>query len=263
MAADVLSTSADAFFDAPATAFTSDAVFGIVAFGLQIYGDFSGYSRMAQGVSHALGVDLVENFDRPYAARSFREFWRRWHISLSAWFRDYVYFPLGGNRKGPARERANIMATMLLSGLWHGAGWTFLVWGAMHGTLMLLERVSRGFWLRASPAFTRPLVWVAVFLAWVPFRAADLGSVLECYRALGHGGWAPPSLGFLFGALVLVLMDWLRVPLQAPLPAHAASWGGWAWVGRGALWAVASVVVALVTQVFWGAPEKAFIYFRF
>ena len=263
MAADVLSTSADAFFDAPTAASTSDAVFGIVAFGLQIYGDFSGYSRMAQGVSHALGVDLVENFDRPYAARSFREFWRRWHISLSTWFRDYVYFPLGGNRKGPVRERVNIMATMLLSGLWHGAGWTFLLWGAMHGALMLLESVSRGFWHRAPAALTRPLVWVAVFLAWVPFRAADFDSVLACYRALGHGGWTPPSLGFLFGALVLVLVDWLRVPLAAPVPAHAASWGGWAWVGRGALWAAAGVVVALVTHVFWGAAEKAFIYFRF
>jgi D-alanyl-lipoteichoic acid acyltransferase DltB (MBOAT superfamily) len=263
MAADVLSTSADAFFDAPAAASTSDAVFGIVAFGLQIYGDFSGYSRMAQGASHALGVGLVENFDRPYAARSFREFWRRWHISLSTWFRDYVYIPLGGNRKGPVRERANILATMLLSGVWHGAGWTFLLWGAMHGALMLLESVSRGFWQRAPAALTRPLVWVAVFLAWVPFRAADFDSVLACYRALGHGGWTPPSLGFVFGAGVVVLVDLVRVPLTAPAPAHAAGWRGWAWVGRGALWAAAGVAVALLTHLFWGAAEKAFIYFRF
>ena len=263
MAADVLSTSADAFFDAPAAASTSDAVFGVAAFGLQIYGDFSGYSRMAQGVSHAFGVDLMENFDRPYAARSFREFWRRWHISLSTWFRDYVYFPLGGNRKGAARERANILATMLLSGLWHGAGWTFLLWGAMHGALMLLESVSRGFWRRAPAAVTRPLVWLAVFLAWVPFRAADFGSVLACYRALGHGGWAPPSLGFLFGGALVVLADLLRVPLAAPAPARAAGLRRWAWLGRGALWPAAGVVVALLTHLFWGAAEKTFIYFRF
>src|SRR6185436_2650011 len=121
MAADIVARSADVFFDAPAAATSSDAVFGIVAFGLQIYGDFSGYSRMAQGVSHAFGVDLMENFDRPYAASSLREFWRRWHISLSTWFRDYVYVPLGGSHEGSARERANILATMLLSGLWHGA----------------------------------------------------------------------------------------------------------------------------------------------
>jgi D-alanyl-lipoteichoic acid acyltransferase DltB (MBOAT superfamily) len=263
LAADVLSATADAFFDAPVGATTSDAVFGIAAFGLQIYGDFSGYSRMAQGASHALGVDLVENFDRPYAARSFREFWRRWHISLSTWFRDYVYFPLGGSRKGPARERANVVATMLLSALWHGAGWTFLLWGAMHGALMLLESLSRGFWQRAPAALTRPLVWVAIFLAWVPFRAADLGAVAECYGALGNGGWAPPSLGFLFGAAALVLVDLFRVPLAAAAPAHAAGGRGWARIGRGALWAAAGVAVASGTHLFWGAAEKAFIYFRF
>jgi D-alanyl-lipoteichoic acid acyltransferase DltB (MBOAT superfamily) len=263
IAADVLATSADAFFDAPAAASTSDAVFGIVAFGLQIYGDFSGYSRMAQGISHALGVELMENFDRPYAARSFREFWRRWHISLSTWFRDYVYIPLGGNRKGAVRERANVVATMLLSGLWHGAGWTFLLWGAMHAAFMLLESVSRGFWHRAPAALTRPLVWVAVFLAWVPFRAADFGSVVACYRALGHGGWAPPSLGFLFGAALLVLVDLLRVPLAAPAPPRTAGARGWAWLGRGALWPATGVVVALVTHLLWGVAEKAFIYFRF
>ena len=156
LAADVLSSTADAFFDAPAGASTADAVFGIVAFGLQIYGDFSGYSRMAQGASHALGVELMENFDRPYAARSFRDFWRRWHISLSTWFRDYVYVPLGGNRRGPARERANVVATMLLSALWHGAAWTFLLWGAMHAALLVLESVTRGFWRRAPAALDPP-----------------------------------------------------------------------------------------------------------
>ena len=263
MAADLLSTSADAFLDAPAAASSSDAVFGIAAFGLQIYGDFSGYSRMAQGVSHALGVDLMENFDRPYAARSFREFWRRWHISLSTWFRDYVYFPLGGNRKGAVRERANILATMLLSGLWHGAGWTFLLWGAIHGSLMLLESVTPGFWRRAPAALTRPLVLVAVFLAWIPFRAADFASVVACYRALGHGGWAPPTLGFLFGAALVVVVDVLRVPLAVPARPRLAGWRGWAWLGRAALWPAAGVVVALLTQLFWGATEKAFIYFRF
>jgi hypothetical protein len=102
-----------------------------------------------------------------------------------------------------------------------------------------------------------------VFLAWVPFRAADLDAVLACYRALGHGGWTPPSLAFLFGAAVLVLVDWLRVPLAASAPALPAGWRLWAWVGRGALWAGAGVAVALVTHVFWGAAEKAFIYFRF
>jgi alginate O-acetyltransferase complex protein AlgI len=262
MAADVLSTVADAFFDAPSAASTSEAVFGIVAFGLQIYGDFSGYTRMAQGASHALGIGLMENFDRPYAARSFREFWRRWHISLSTWFRDYVYIPLGGNRRGPVRERVNVVVTMLLSALWHGAGWTFLLWGAMHAALMVLESLSRGFWRRAPAAITHPLVWVAVFLAWVPFRASDFGSVLECYRALGKGGWAPPTVGFVFGAAALVLVDLLRVPLASPALGPSTGVPPWAG-GRGALWVSAGVVVALFTHLLWGAAEKAFIYFRF
>ncbi len=263
LAADVLSTAADSFFDAPAAASSSDAVWGIAAFGLQIYGDFSGYTRMAQGISHALGVELMENFDRPYAARSFQDFWRRWHISLSTWFRDYVYIPLGGNRRGAARQRANILVTMLLSGLWHGAGWTFLLWGAMHGVLMVLETVTRGFWRRAPSALTVPLVWLAVFLAWVPFRAADLEAVVACYRALGHGGWAPPSLAFLFGGAVVVLADLVRVPLSSPASSRAPGRRGFPWPGAGTLWPAVGVVVAFVVRVFWGATEKAFIYFRF
>jgi D-alanyl-lipoteichoic acid acyltransferase DltB (MBOAT superfamily) len=264
LAADVLSPTADVFFDAPAAATSSEAVFGIFAFGLQIYGDFSGYSRMAQGVSHAFGVDLMENFDRPYLARSFREFWRRWHISLSTWFRDYVYFPLGGNHQGPARARANILATMLLSGLWHGAGWTFLLWGAVHGAFMLLERARGAPGRHASATLGRALVLPGVFLAWVPFRAADLDAVVACYGAIGHGGWAPPSLGFLFGAAVVLLADVFRVPLAATdAPARAAGWRGRAWIGRGVLWPACGVVVALLTHLFWGAAEKAFIYFRF
>jgi hypothetical protein len=128
---------------------------------------------------------------------------------------------------------------------------------------MLQESLSRGFWRRAPAALTRPLVCAAVFLAWVPFRAADLSSVIACYRALGHGGWTPPSLGFLFGAAALVLVDLFRVPLLAPPPAASAGWRGWVRVGRGALWAAAAVAVASVTHLFWGAAEKAFIYFRF
>ena len=260
MAADIASRSADAFFNAPAGASTSDAVFGIVAFGLQIYGDFSGYSRMAQGVSHVFGVDLMENFDRPYASRGFREFWRRWHISLSTWFRDYVYFPLGGNRRGPGRERANILATMLLSGLWHGAGWTFVLWGAIHGALMLFESSAGAWWSRAPGAITRVFVWIAVFLAWVPFRAPDVASTVACYRALGHGGWARPSLDLVFGALVIVLIDVFRVPLVPTVTPHRrlAGWPMW-----DALWPAAGCAMAVVRHVLWGSAEKAFIYFRF
>jgi alginate O-acetyltransferase complex protein AlgI len=260
MAADIVARSADVFFDAPAAASTSDAIFGIVAFGLQIYGDFSGYSRMAQGVSHVFGVDLMENFDRPYWSGGFREFWRRWHISLSSWFRDYVYFPLGGNRRGAGRERANILATMLLSGLWHGAGWTFVLWGAIHGALMLLESAAGASWSRLPGALRRVFVWIAVFLAWVPFRAPDVASTIACYRALGHGGWARPSLDLVFAAIVVVLVDRFRVPLvrTAEAPRRRFLWPGW-----DAIWPSAACVLAVVRHVLWGSAEKAFIYFRF
>ncbi len=117
--------------------------------------------------------------------------------------------------------------------------------------------------VRAPAALTRPLVWVAVFLAWVSFRASDMGSVLACYRAPGPRGWTPPSLGFLFGAAVLLLVDLFRVPLLAPVPAPPAGWRAWVWLGRGALWAAAGVLMASVTHLLWGAAEKAFIYFRF
>jgi D-alanyl-lipoteichoic acid acyltransferase DltB (MBOAT superfamily) len=263
VAADVLSLTSDFFFDAPAAASSAEAAFGIAAFGLQIYGDFSGYSRMAQGISHAFGVELMDNFDRPYAARSFRDFWRRWHISLSSWFRDYVYIPLGGSERGFARQQANVLATMLLSGLWHGAGWTFPIWGAMHGALVVMENATPRFWRSAPVALKVPIVWAGVFLAWVPFRAGDMGAVVECYRALGHGGWTAPSLGFLFGAAVLLLADLVRVPLPATEPGSAEGRRGWRPLGRGTLWPAAGVVVALLAHVFWGATEKAFIYFRF
>ena len=263
VAADVLSLTSDFFFDAPAAASSAEAAFGIAAFGLQIYGDFSGYSRMAQGISHAFGVELMDNFDRPYAARSFRDFWRRWHISLSSWFRDYVYIPLGGSERGFARQQANVLATMLLSGLWHGAGWTFPIWGAMHGALVVMENATPRFWRSAPVALKVPIVWAGVFLAWVPFRAGDMGAVVECYRALGHGGWTAPSLGFLFGAAVLLLADLVRVPLPATEPGIAEGRRGWRALGRGTLWPAAGVVVALLAHVFWGATEKAFIYFRF
>jgi D-alanyl-lipoteichoic acid acyltransferase DltB (MBOAT superfamily) len=263
VAADALSVTADFFFDAPRAASSAEACFGIVAFGLQIYGDFSGYSRMAQGVSHAFGVGLSENFDRPYAARSFRDFWRRWHITLSSWFRDYLYIPLGGSARGFARQQANVLATMLLSGLWHGAGWTFPLWGALHGALVMLENATPGFWRRAPAALRVPLVWLAVFLAWVPFRAEDVGAMVACYRALGNGGWTSPSLGFLFGVAALLLTDALRVPLAASAARPAAERRGWAALGRGALWPAAAVAAGVVAHVFWGATEKAFIYFRF
>jgi hypothetical protein len=133
----------------------------------------------------------------------------------------------------------------------------------MHSALMLAESATRGFWRRAPGLLTRPLVWLAVFLAWVPFRAGDLGSVLTCYGALGHGGWERPSLGLLFGAALVLQADVWRVPLAAPVAPPAAGAGDWVWLGRRALWPASAVTIALLTHLLWGAAEKPFIYFRF
>lgn len=158
---------------------------GVFAFGLQIYADFSAYSDIARGVARWFGIELMLNFDHPYFARGPQDFWRRWHISLSTWFRDYVYIPLGGSRRGFGRELANIMATFLLSGLWHGASWNFLLWGGYHGLLVvagrLLQRAVPA--SRSLPGWLAPLrIAVMIVLAhvgWLMFRETDLGALIR------------------------------------------------------------------------------------
>lgn len=148
-------------------------------FSVQIYCDFSGYSDIAAGIARLLGYQLIENFRRPYSARGLGEFWRRWHISLSSWFRDYLYIPLGGGRCGPARKSLNLLTVFALSGLWHGANWTFLVWGLWHGLGVCLENL-----LQVRLPWLLTFLWVQV--GWVFFRASDLSSA--CYILIG-GGW--------------------------------------------------------------------------
>ncbi len=147
-----------------------------ISFAFQIYYDFAGYTDIARGVAQILGFELVRNFDHPYLSTSVKEFWRRWHISLSSWFRDYLYIPLGGSMTSPARWAVNVLVVFVLSGLWHGASWTFVIWGALHGTLLIVERgLARG--LKAMPALQGRLrvvlgrVWTLgwVTLAWISF----------------------------------------------------------------------------------------------
>lgn len=149
-------------------------------FAFQIFCDFDGYSNIARGAARVMGFDLMKNFNRPYLASSFREFWRRWHISLSTWFRDYVYIPLGGNRVSPLRHAGNIMASFLISGLWHGANWTFAVWGGLHGGYLLLSDWFTKITKRVFPAF---LTFPLVSLAWVFFRAESLD---QAFFIIGH-----------------------------------------------------------------------------
>jgi alginate O-acetyltransferase complex protein AlgI len=178
--ADSLSPLVNACFSTPNEEMTfTIAWLGALAYTLQLYFDFSGYSDMAIGLGRMLGFRLPENFARPYSSVTITEFWRRWHMSLSRWFRDYVYIPLGGNRHGTARTYRNLCIVFVLTGFWHGADWTFLVWGLYHGALLIIER---GFGLDEAPTHNRvarrAVTFLLVVFGWVFFRSADMSQAL-------------------------------------------------------------------------------------
>jgi D-alanyl-lipoteichoic acid acyltransferase DltB (MBOAT superfamily) len=139
--ADALAPLVDRVFSHPQLASASTLYFGLICFSFQIYADFSGYTDIARGLSRLLGFELVLNFNQPYLASSITDFWRRWHISLSTWLRDYLYIPLGGNRYGPWHTYRNLMLTMMLGGLWHGASWNFVIWGGLHGLYLSVHKL--------------------------------------------------------------------------------------------------------------------------
>jgi alginate O-acetyltransferase complex protein AlgI len=185
---------ADAAFGA-GTLHAVDAWAGLLGYSFQIYFDFSGYSDMAIGLGLLFGFEFAKNFDSPYKSQSITEFWRRWHISLSTWLRDYLYIPLGGNRKGDIRTYANLLVVMLLGGFWHGASWNFLVWGAVHGAWLCLERLlgKTSLYANAPAALRVLLTFFIVNLAWVFFRTPDLPSAfhyLASLLGLGDAGAA-------------------------------------------------------------------------
>jgi alginate O-acetyltransferase complex protein AlgI len=178
-----------------------DAWVGAIAYTVQIYFDFSAYSDMAIGISYAMGISLPINFNSPYKSTNIIEFWRRWHITLSRFLRDYLYIALGGNRKGERRRHLNLFLTMLLGGLWHGANWTFVVWGALHGGMLFVTHAFRDFSTR-HPRVVMPtrLAWLltqlAVVVAWVPFRAPSLQSTVAYWKSmLGLSGFGLPDIG--------------------------------------------------------------------
>jgi alginate O-acetyltransferase complex protein AlgI len=163
---------------------------GIISYTLQIYFDFSGYSDMAIGLGQIFGFDFRENFNYPYISVSIQDFWRRWHISLSSWFRDYVYFPLGGSRCSKAKVYRNILFIFLLTGIWHGANWTFIIWGLYHGVFLTLERGKWGEILNKLPGFWRHFyTLIVVMIGWVMFRVETLGDAVRYIACLfGYGG---------------------------------------------------------------------------
>lgn len=184
--ANTLAPVADLAFGMPGAGLNaSTAWLGILAYTLQIYFDFCGYSNMAIGLAFLLGFTFPKNFDYPYAARSVTHFWRRWHMSLSSWFRDYVYIPLGGNRGSRSRTMFNLLATFLLTGLWHGAAWNFIGWGLFHGGFLLLERAGLGERLaRANAVLATGYTLLVVMVGWVLFRADDIGHATHYLQSM-------------------------------------------------------------------------------
>lgn len=244
------------------------ALVATYAFTLQIYCDFSAYSEIARGSARIFGVDLMRNFDQPYLSSNPSEFWRRWHISLSTWFRDYVYIPLGGNKKGKGRTLANLTITMFLSGLWHGAAWTFVIWGLYHGLLLLLDALF-GRKLRArlpDNPLTRLLWWFLCFhlvvFGWILFRAkgmdqfaAVVGSIGGALQQLIVGGAGPSDQQLLFIAGMFGF-----VAMSALERRHRLLHRIWSSATISVVFATALIVAMLLL----GLPDgPAFIYFQF
>jgi alginate O-acetyltransferase complex protein AlgI len=184
----------------------------LLGYAFQIYFDFSGYSDMAIGLGRLFGIELPQNFDSPYKATSPRDFWRRWHMTLSFWLRDYLYIPLGGNRCSPGRRRLNVMATMVLGGLWHGARWTFAAWGTWHGALLVLHQSIPAWERSLSPFWQRNLTFLLVTLGWVFFRAESFARAGQWFASLAGahgvtGAWTAETtalLGLVAACLVIV-----------------------------------------------------------
>ncbi len=199
--ADLLATEiVDGVFRNPAGSTGLETLIGIYGYALQIYGDFSGYSDIAIGIALLLGFQFSDNFNQPYRALSLQDFWRRWHISLSSWLRDYLYIGLGGNRKGKMKTYRNLLLTMLLGGLWHGAAWTFVAWGLLHGGGLAIERAIDE--RSIEPVNQKPfrrflrgfLTFHLVCAGWVFFRSVDMERAFEVFAALGNSWTSAPSI---------------------------------------------------------------------
>ena len=266
--ADTLATGADTTFAAdPARLGCADAWWGVLFFTFQIYIDFSAYSDMAIGLARMFGFRLNENFDKPYISCSITEFWRRWHISLSTWIRDYLYITLGGNRVAPWRRYLNLWICFLASGLWHGAAWTYVVWGAYNGVFLVLERLFLLRYLDRMPRAAANAWTFAVTVAgWLVFRAASLGQVNTMLEAMMDPARPGVVVGLYRSPLMMAamvaagLISFLpRVPGfdRAELGVTTAP------AGRAALDTLLSVLFVFALAKALADPFKPFLYFRF
>ena len=256
----------DQVFGAPGQHSSLEILIGIYGYAVQIYADFSGYTDIAIGLALLLGFTFPRNFDSPYAAVSLQDFWRRWHMTLSRWLRDYVYIPLGGSRKGALVTYRNLMLTMLLGGLWHGAGWTFVVWGGIHGVGLSLERWRRDrpghvahTDTRARRVVSRLITFNVVCLAWVFFRADSFHTAREILTGLVTGLGGPSPL-VTAGVLLAIAVGIGSQYLPARLPyALMDRFGRLPVVGQAAVLAFA----LMLTNTLGPEGVAPFIYFRF
>jgi len=277
--ANTVASTADQIFHLPLRQTTAGmAWLAVGCYTLQIYFDFSGYSDMAIGLARMFGFRFAENFQYPYISTTITEFWRRWHISLSSWFRDYVFFPLGANRRGPGRAYFNLILVFFLCGLWHGANWTFAVWGLFHGCLLVLERLAlartvNGWWR----PFRHAYALLAIMAGWVIFRSASMGEAMGLFRAMagqsGATGLDYRAAGFLDLPLVLALCA--GIALSTPLfpalqsrcqalPERFPRWGGA--LGQGIAWAAVAGLLLLFlasAAVLAAGTYNPFIYYKF
>jgi alginate O-acetyltransferase complex protein AlgI len=250
--ADQIAARTDPLLASPGSLGAASAWTAMLGYAFQIYFDFAGYCDMALGLARMVGIELPWNFDRPYRSRNPREFWRRWHVTLSSWLRDYLYIPLGGNRHGEARRDANLMTTMALGGLWHGASFSFAVWGIWHGTLLAGHRRLSRLGLRVPAVASVSLTFLLVTVGWVFFRmrgAAEIRDVLTAMAGLHGIGSAP-------GRLVALVA--LAAGIHFVLPEE------WRWNLGG--WNVRRVVLVGVLTAFaivYLNDTQRFIYFKF
>ena len=263
--ADPMGAIADGAFGAGDGSLTTmTAWIGVIAYAFQIYFDFSAYSDIAVGLARTLGFYFVENFNSPYKSTSITDFWRRWHISLSTFLRDYLYIPLGGNRKGKVRTYVNLMLTMLIGGLWHGASWTFVIWGAIHGGMLAFERMlgKDSLYVKAPAIIKVPLTFFIILITWVFFRAENF-EVATRYLGIMFGGGDPKPTALLLQAELLRGFNVLQLFLCAV--------GAWAMpntpqiLHRFTLWkAILGLVLFLAAvAMMFTRGHSPFLYFQF
>ncbi|WP_370400497.1 MBOAT family O-acyltransferase [Sulfitobacter sp. JB4-11] len=271
--ADTLRVGADALFLAQSLGVEismGEAWLGMLSYTFQIYFDFSGYADMALGLGLIFGLRLPENFRSPYKSYDIIDFWRRWNITLSIFLRDYIYLPLGGNRRGPVRRYANLWAVMLLGGLWHGAGWQFIVWGALHGFYLTVNHIWRRFSpYRLPPAFSVCLTFICVVVAWVFFRAEDFDQAFAILSAMaGRSAARPMELAIfndtaLVSALLLLaaLLAWFA-PNGVQIVTRFKDWQP-AFVSHQAVYGAVGALAAVAVFKTYASGSYAFIYFQF